>query len=227
MTLVPQGVRRQLEAKGVRVGEGVVLEGQLAVGQKVDLWHHCLVGFDDESRRSPPRLVSPGDASSRATVLGDRASISPYAMIQRGARIGKGVAISEFSRIGKGTIIGDETVVEYGAKIYNDVSIGKQSIVAGFCCNDSKIGDCTTMLGHLVHSYRHRMCAPEWNDTEERPRGPTVESNAVVGYNAIVIGDVTVGHDSYVAAGAIITKDVPPYEKHIMKVDIKRVRKDA
>ena len=46
---------------------------------------------------------------------------------------------------------------------------------------------------------------------QERP-GPTVIGNDVwVGANAIVMGGIKVGDGAIVAAGAVVTKDVPPY----------------
>ena len=73
------------------------------------------------------------------------------------------------------------------------------------------------MLGHLVHRYPTGMCASQWNTTDERPPAPTIEDNVVIGYNAIVIGEVRVGHDSYIGAGAIVTKSIPARTRLIMK----------
>jgi acetyltransferase-like isoleucine patch superfamily enzyme len=39
---------------------------------------------------------------------------------------------------------------------------------------------------------------------------PIIEDRAVVGRESVVVGGVTIGSDSYVAAGAIVTKSLPP-----------------
>jgi serine acetyltransferase len=39
---------------------------------------------------------------------------------------------------------------------------------------------------------------------------PTIEDEAVIAYNATVVGDVQVGYRAYVVAGAVVTRDVPP-----------------
>ncbi|WP_245996920.1 hypothetical protein [Nocardia pseudobrasiliensis] len=39
---------------------------------------------------------------------------------------------------------------------------------------------------------------------------PVVEADSVVGFGARVVGGVRIGPRSYVAAGAVVTKDVPP-----------------
>jgi len=40
---------------------------------------------------------------------------------------------------------------------------------------------------------------------------PIIEARVIIGAGACVLGPVRVGHDSIVAANAVVTKDVPPY----------------
>lgn len=42
-------------------------------------------------------------------------------------------------------------------------------------------------------------------------RSPVIEDNVVIGPNVCVIGDITIGHDSIIGAGAVVVKDVPPF----------------
>jgi len=96
------------------------------------------------------------------------------------------------------------------------------------------IGDFTTIWYGTVISVRHRVeigreCAISWNCTiidndmhqlvEKEGVGRTAENgrNYVVledhvwlGAGATVLKGVTIGHDSVVAAGAVVTRDVPP-----------------
>ncbi len=41
-------------------------------------------------------------------------------------------------------------------------------------------------------------------------RHPTLEDGVVIGAGAAVLGDVTIGKNSQVGAGSVVTKDVPP-----------------
>ncbi|MDF0600929.1 serine O-acetyltransferase [Psychromarinibacter sp. C21-152] len=45
---------------------------------------------------------------------------------------------------------------------------------------------------------------------EEQKRHPTIESGVLIGAGAEVLGNITVGHCSKVAAGSVVLKDVPP-----------------
>ncbi|CAH0356450.1 MAG: acyltransferase [Sphingobium sp.] len=67
--------------------------------------------------------------------------------------------------------------------------------------------------------------------THDRTRGmyadTRVEENCFIGARALVMPGVTIGRNSIVAAGAIVTKDVPPYSivagnpAKIVRTDIK------
>lgn len=45
---------------------------------------------------------------------------------------------------------------------------------------------------------------------EKGKRHPTVGNNVVVGAEAIVLGNITIGENSRIGAGAVVTKSVPP-----------------
>jgi len=67
------------------------------------------------------------------------------------------------------------------------------------------IGNHALVMGTLVHEFTR----------PHLPRGliepaPKIEDRAVVGFGATIVGGVTIGNNSYVAAGAVVTKDVPP-----------------
>lgn len=72
-----------------------------------------------------------------------------------------------------------------------------------------------TNVSFFKHDIIHRM----WNGNPKY-KGPeilsyggyiTVEDNVMIGANAIILYDLVIGHDAVVAAGAVVTKDVPPY----------------
>jgi acetyltransferase-like isoleucine patch superfamily enzyme len=46
---------------------------------------------------------------------------------------------------------------------------------------------------------------------EERIQGPTIENNVSIGAGAILLPSVRIGEGSFVGAGALVTRDVPPH----------------
>jgi serine O-acetyltransferase len=63
---------------------------------------------------------------------------------------------------------------------------------------------------------------------------PIIEERVLIGVGAVVLGPITIGHDSIVAANAVVTQDVPPYSlvagipaKVIRKLDERELRTDV
>jgi len=44
---------------------------------------------------------------------------------------------------------------------------------------------------------------------EKGKRHPTIENNVVIGAGAKVLGNITIGENSYIGANAVVVKDVP------------------
>lgn len=91
--------------------------------------------------------------------------------------------------------IGENVFINYGSslvsathvKIGNDVLIGTHVMV--------------------MDTDFHRVDDKSW-DTSGKP--VTVEERAWLGNRSIILKGVTIGHDSVVAAGSVVTQDVPP-----------------
>ena len=51
---------------------------------------------------------------------------------------------------------------------------------------------------------------PGRRDANRPPRGATVEDDVMIGGGTTILPEITIGERSFVAAGALVTKDVPP-----------------
>ena len=118
---------------------------------------------------------------------------------------------------------------------YRQFSLGKRSVVESFCCINNAVGDvligdntrigihCTvigpvTIGSHVNLAQGITVTALNHNfeDTTKRIDEQGVSTKPVVigddvwiGANAVILPGVTIGHHSVVAAGAVVTKDVP------------------
>ncbi|MGB2825067.1 MAG: acyltransferase [Thermoplasmata archaeon] len=107
-----------------------------------------------------------------------------------GCKIGKGCKIGAYVEIQRGVTVGDRCKIEAFAFIPSGVTIEDEVFVGPHACftNDlmpKAVGD--------------------WSVT------PTVvRRGASIGANATIVCGVTVGEHAMVAAGAVVTKDVPP-----------------
>lgn len=81
-----------------------------------------------------------------------------------------------------------------------------------------EIGD-DVLFGSKVYVTDHQHGMTTYEDMSKAPenrelvsRGPVViEDKAWVGDNVVILDGITIGHNAIVAAGAVVTKNVPPY----------------
>ena len=102
----------------------------------------------------------------------------------------KNAIISEHTKIGEGAVI------QQGVIIDNYVTIGDCAFfMTGACIShDSVIGDNVYISPQAAISGY-----------------VTIERDVFIGTNATLIDSITIGQGSLIAAGAVVTRDVPPY----------------
>lgn len=171
---------------------------------------YCLFGCPKEERQRM-HMRNPAESSQGEPVsIGPDCIIANHVIVNEGVDIAGGCLLEDRVRIGYGCSIGARTRIVYGAYICDRVRIGAEAIVAGFVCDGTEIGDRSTVMGELVHEYTRPHGG--WWEVDEAP--PIIAADSVVGKGARVIGGVRVGPRSYVASGAVVTRDVPP--EHIV-----------
>jgi acetyltransferase-like isoleucine patch superfamily enzyme len=125
--------------------------------------------------------------------------------ISKNAKIGKNVKIWHFSYIGNNTEIGDNVSIGSLVHIDYDVKIGDNTRIEG-----SVYIPPLTRIGKNVFI---GPCVTFTNDPypmSPKMVGVTVEDGAIIGGRAVFKAGVSVGKNSVVAMGAVVTKDVPP-----------------
>lgn len=188
------------------VGENTTFFGPVITEKGVKLLGPCFIGFPLEANTF---VFKPDTSRKNPTVIGQGSVIKPFSIIFRGAKIGKKVNIEEYSLIGHKTKIGNYTIIVYGAKVYHEVEIGRECIISGFCCNGSKIGDKTTMMGRLIHRYTEHAIESWYDETKPHLASPNIGKNVIIGFDSIIIGDVTIGNNSRIGAKTIISSNIP------------------
>jgi acetyltransferase-like isoleucine patch superfamily enzyme len=113
---------------------------------------------------------------------------------------GHNVMIREKTRIGDRVAIGTGTIIEGHSTIGNDVSL--QSMV--YIPTDTRIGN-RVFIGPNAVLTNDRYPPHRIGGL----RGPVIRDGAVIGANTTLLPRVCIGEGSLVAAGAIVTRDVP------------------
>ena len=124
--------------------------------------------------------------------------------ISEKAKIGENVKIWHFSYVGDNAEIEDNVSIGSLAHIDYDVKIGENTRIEGqaYIPPLSRIGK-NVFIGPaaVLTNDPYPMC--------DKMIGVTIEDGAIIGARAVIKAGVTVGKNSVVAMGAIVTRDVP------------------
>jgi len=172
-------------------------------GKHTVIGPHAVIGYPKEDRL---KKTFTDNCPVDKVTIGDFCLISPHVTIYEGCRLGNHLYVSDYTRIGYNSTIGNNTRIEYGAFICDRVQIGKNCVIAGFVGERTVIKDNCVCMGNLVHELSHPHKGWDYADEPE----VIVEKNSVVGFGATIVGGITIGPNAYVAAGAVVTKNVPP-----------------
>jgi UDP-2-acetamido-3-amino-2,3-dideoxy-glucuronate N-acetyltransferase len=133
------------------------------------------------------------------------------AYVDEGAEVGKGTKIWHFShvmkgaRIGAGCVVGQNVNIDGGTAIGNNVKIQNNvSIYTGALIEDDVFLGPSCVLTN-VSNPRSQVNRHSLYEKTTFKRGCTI------GANATIVCGVTIGRYAFVAAGSVVTKDVPDY----------------
>lgn len=132
-------------------------------------------------------MLGKGVVLGRSVSIGRDVKIWNYVVIGDETVIGDGTVVGSFCDIGKRVVIGRNCVIQAHVTISNECRIG----------NNVFIGPNTSILNDKFPFSRHLTPA-------------VVEDNVIIGGCVTVLPAVKICEGSVVAAGAVVTKDVPP-----------------
>jgi UDP-2-acetamido-3-amino-2,3-dideoxy-glucuronate N-acetyltransferase len=151
-------------------------------------------------------------------IAGQKSSVTDYfahesAYVDDGARIGKGTKIWHFAHIMPKAVIGENCSIGQNVLVSNNVQIGNGVKIQ----NNVAVYEGVTLEDYVF-------CGPSMVFTNirtprsEYPRNTSrdyaktlVKRGSSIGANATIVCGVTLHECAFVAAGAVVTKDVPAY----------------
>jgi UDP-2-acetamido-3-amino-2,3-dideoxy-glucuronate N-acetyltransferase len=135
----------------------------------------------------PAALVEPG------AEIGQGSHIWQHAHVMSGARIGQRCVLGKNVSVAGGAVIGDDVRIQNNVSVYDGVVI-EDSVFLGPSC--------------VLTNVRNPRAEVSRRGQFERT---LLRRGATVGANATIVCGVTLGRYSFVAAGAVVTRDVPDY----------------
>jgi UDP-2-acetamido-3-amino-2,3-dideoxy-glucuronate N-acetyltransferase len=153
---------------------------------------------------------------SQSTMVAVRDAVPTYfaersAVIDKDCEIGSGSRIWHFSHvmngahIGRNCNLGQNVVVSPGVRIGDRVKIQNNvSVYTGVVLEDDVFCGPSMVFTNVINPRSHVERKREYKST-------LVKQGASIGANATILCGVTLGRYCFVAAGAVVTRDVPDY----------------
>jgi acetyltransferase-like isoleucine patch superfamily enzyme len=192
--------------EGVTFGENVVVHAGTIIGAGCVIEDNVVLGKVPKLARSSAAAGKPAPPPLQ---VGERVTVCTGAVVFAGARIGARVILGDQTYVRERAVIGDDSVVGRGTCVDNDVTIGARCKIQTMVYltarslleDDVFVGPCAMTTNDDTMS-RH---GPEYE-----LRGATVRRAARIGGGAVLTPGVVSGEEGFVAAGALVTRDVPP-----------------
>lgn len=125
--------------------------------------------------------------------IGERTRVWHWVHVCGQARIGSGCSLGQNVFVGNDVVIGDNVKIQNNVSVYDAVTLEDDVF-----CGPSMV---------FTNVYNPRSAVERKNEY----RRTLVRKGATLGANCTIVCGVTIGEYAFVAAGAVINKDVPAY----------------
>jgi acetyltransferase-like isoleucine patch superfamily enzyme len=202
-------------APGLLLGEDVQVGRDVSFGAYVVVHANALIGdgcvVDDHAVLAKrPRLAS--SSSARGDVgsltLGERVTVCQAAIVFAGATIGARAILGDQSFIRERASVGADSVIGRGSVVDNDVQVGARvRVQTGVYLTAFTLVEDDVFVGPGAFTTNDNTMARHAAETPLE--GAILRRACRVGAGAILTPGVEIGEEAYVAAGALVTRDVP------------------
>ena len=167
--------------------------------------------MSDAPEAAAPQIAPTADVDPRATI-GAGTKVWHLAQIREDATIGAECIIGRGAYIGPGVVVGDRCKIQNHALVYEPAVLEAGAFVgpAVVFTND--------FYPRAVNPDGTLKSADDWHAV-----GVTVRTGASIGARAVCVAPATIGRWALVAAGSVVTQDVPDFAL-VVGVPARRIR---
>jgi acetyltransferase-like isoleucine patch superfamily enzyme len=194
----------------VHIGDDVSFGAYVVVHDGTVIGDGCVIG-DHVVLGKPPRLA-PGSAAAGAVdalELGAGVTVCAGAIVFAGAHVRDGCILGDQCYVRERTTIGPGTVIGRASAVDNDVRIGARvKVQTGVYLTAFSTVEDDVFVGPGVTTTNDDTMAR--HGPELALRGAVLRRACRIGGASVLTPGVEVGEEAFVAAGAVVTRDVPP-----------------
>jgi UDP-2-acetamido-3-amino-2,3-dideoxy-glucuronate N-acetyltransferase len=125
--------------------------------------------------------------------IGPGTKIWHFCHVQSGAKIGERCILGQNVNIGNDVVIGNNVKIQNNVSVYTGVTI-EDDVFLGPSCVLTNVSNPRSQI--VRHSLYEKTL---------------IRRGATIGANATIVCGITIGRYAFIAAGAVVTKDVPDY----------------
>lgn len=154
------------------------------------------LSLDSRPAEPPGKIdyfVHPTAVVDEGAIIGKQTKIWHFSHVMKGARIGERCIFGQNVNVDGGTAIGDNVKVQNNVSIYTGVTIEDDVFLGPSCVLTNVTNPRSQVSRHALYEKT------------------LIRRGATIGANATIVCGVTIGRYAFVAAGAVVTADVPDY----------------
>jgi len=189
---------------GVRLGCHVVVHDRTVIADGCEIGDHVVLG-------KPPKLSARSSAPKEAPPaleLGPGVIVGAGAVVFAGARVEDGAIVGDQSYVRERSAVGAGSVVGRGSAVDNDVVIGARvRVQTGVYLTAFSLIEDDVFVGPGAFTTNDDTMAR--HGPEYALRGAILRRACRIGGGVVLCPGVEVGEEAFVAAGAVVTRDVP------------------
>ncbi len=189
--------------RNVTFGAYVVVHAGSVIGDGCVIEDHAVLG-------KRPRLAPGSSAAGEVSrlELGKDVKVCSGAVVFAGARVQEGSILGDQSYVRERSHVGPGSVIGRGSVVDNDVKVGARvRVQTGVYLTAFTIVEDDVFVGPGVTTTNDDTMAR--HGSEIPLHGVTLRRACRVGGGAVLTPGVEIGEEAFVAAGAVVTRDVP------------------
>jgi acetyltransferase-like isoleucine patch superfamily enzyme len=197
----------------------VIIEPGVTIGDGVEIFPGSYLGKTPKGAGATARPISfrPEVFIDKDCAIGPNAILFYDVQVGYNTLLGDGVSLREQVRVGHHCLISRYVTVNYNTTIGNHTRIMDLSHITG----NVKIGN-NVFISILVSTTNDNIVIKREYD-EAQILGPQIEDGVTIGAGACLLPGVVIGEGAFVGAGAVVTKNINPYDL-VMGIPARMVR---
>lgn len=195
----------------VKIGNGVVIHDfvviypNTVIEDGVEIYDHCVLGKIPTAVKSLSRNLK---EKYSQLIIGKDSILCPGVVLYTGSVVGERCLLGDNFSMREECVVGNDCIlsrnvsINYNTRIGNKVKVMDNSHITGNAVIEDEV-----FISVLVATTNdNSMGRVKYNDTVI---GPTIRRAVTIGAGANILPGIEIGQNSIVAAGAVVTKNVP------------------